>query len=103
MNSTQLNVKIDPETKKRAQKIAARMGLNLSRMINAYLRDLIRHETFNISLEKEEPSDYLIRCIEEAEKDKKAGRLSPAFDNAKDAIRWLRRDDRKTKKASKKR
>lgn len=98
MNSAQLNIKIDPETKRRVQKVADRMGLSLSQMIKAYLRDVIRHESFNISLEKEEPSEYLIRCIKEAERDKEKGRLSPAFDNAEDAIKWLEKPDKLSKK-----
>jgi addiction module RelB/DinJ family antitoxin len=98
MNTAQINIKIDPETKKRAQRVAKRMGLNISRMIVAYLKDVIRHETFSISLEKEEPSEYLIRCIKEAERDKEKGRLSPAFDNAEDAIGWLEKPDKSSKK-----
>ena len=89
MNTAQINIKIDLETKKREQRVADRMGLNLSQIIKAYLKDIIRHEAFGISLEKEEPSEYLIRCIKEAEKDKEKGNLSPAFDNAEDAIKWL--------------
>jgi addiction module RelB/DinJ family antitoxin len=98
MNSTQLNIKIDTDTKKRVQRVANRMGLSLSQMIKAYLRDVVRHETFNISLEKEEPSEYLIRCIKEAERDKEKGRLSPAFDNTEDAIKWLEKPDKPSKR-----
>lgn len=37
----------------------------------------------------EEPSKYLIKAMKQAEKDWKSGNVSPAFDNAEDAIAWL--------------
>ena len=43
----------------------------------------------------EEPSEYLIKAIKEAEEDRRAGRVSPEFDNTKDAISWLNNPKRK--------
>ena len=41
---------------------------------------------------KEEPSEYMIQALKEAEADKK---ISPTFDNAEDATAWLKDENRK--------
>ena len=43
----------------------------------------------------EEPSEFLIKEIKEAEKEIKRGEISSDFDNANDAIKWLRNKKRK--------
>lgn len=48
---TILNVKVDKEEKEKAKKIAAQMGVPLSTIINAHLREFIRTRKFSISLE----------------------------------------------------
>ena len=40
---------------------------------------------------KEEPNEFMIQALKEAEKDKS----SPAFDNAQDFIKWLKDKNRK--------
>lgn len=102
MNSTQINIKIDTETKKRAQKAASEIGFSLSRIIIAYLREFGRTKTVYFSSGEEEPSDFLIASIKRSEEDRRMGRVSPAFDNAEDAIKWLRRKDGKSRKTVKK-
>ena len=49
-----------------------------------------------------EPADYAIKALKASERDMKAGRVSPAFDNAKDAIAWLHSNTIKYNKTSKK-
>lgn len=39
--------------------------------------------------QEEKPSEYLKRMIRQGRKDYKAGKASPGFDNAKDAIAYL--------------
>lgn len=46
---------------------------------------------------KEEPSEYMIKALEESERDMKEGRVSPIFDNTKDATAWLKDENRKYK------
>ncbi|KKR31595.1 MAG: Addiction module antitoxin, RelB/DinJ family [Candidatus Gottesmanbacteria bacterium GW2011_GWA2_41_12] len=95
MNTAVINVKVDPRIKKKAQKVASELGFSLSSLINAYLRDIIRTKTVNFSAADENPSDYLIKSLKEAEKDIKAGRVSPRFDNANDATKWLNNPKKK--------
>ena len=88
MNTAVVNVKVDPNVKKEAQKVAKDLGISLSGVINGFLKHLVRTKTIHFSL-SEEPSDYLIESIKEAQKDIKEGWVSPSFTNAEDAIAWL--------------
>ena len=74
MNQAVINVKIDPKVKIQAQKVAADLGLSLSGLLNAYLRNVIRTKEVCFSLNKPEiPSARLIRSIKKAEEDWKKG------------------------------
>jgi len=88
MNSVQINVRTDPKTKREAQKVAVGLGLNLSRLINAYLKEIIRFKKVEFSTKREKPSPYLIRCIKRAEEEIKRGDYY-SFDNPKDAAAFL--------------
>ncbi len=88
MNTAVINIKTEPSIKSQAQKVASRLGLSLSALINAYLRELIKTKKVEFSVD-ETPSPYLIKALKQSERDIKVGRVSPAFKNAKDAIKWL--------------
>ncbi|MDP3973962.1 MAG: type II toxin-antitoxin system RelB/DinJ family antitoxin [Candidatus Daviesbacteria bacterium] len=89
MQTAVVNIKVEPIIKKKAQKVVEELGLSLSGVINGYLHHLVRTKAVHFSL-SEEPSEYMMQSLKEAEDDIKAGRVSPPFDNAKDAIAWLR-------------
>ena len=93
MNYAVVTTKVDPQTKKEAQKTAAELGMPLSVIIKAFLKQFIKTKSIEFSARDEEPSEYLIRTIKQAEKDFKEGKASPVFDNAKDAIAWLHRNE----------
>ena len=95
MSTVVINIKTDPKVKEKAQKIASDLGFSLSSLINGYLKQLTREKMVHFSLSEEKPSEYLIKAIKEAEEERKAGRVSPSFDNAKDAINWLNDPERK--------
>lgn len=88
MNTVVINIKTEPETKKKAQQVAAQIGVSLSALINAFLKHLVRTKRVEFNL-SEEPSAYLIKTIKRAEENLKKGKGSPIFDNADDAIEWL--------------
>lgn len=94
MNYAIVNLKIDPKTKKEAQLIASEFGVPLSTLLKSYIKQLIRTKrvVFDVS---EEPSEYLIKSLEEAKKDRRKGYVSPVFDNTKDAFAWLDNPGRK--------
>ena len=84
-----INLRIDKGIKQEAQKLAEAMGIPLSTLINAYLKQLVRNREVHISAASK-MSPYLEKIIAEAEEDFRAGKnISPEFDNAEDAIKWL--------------
>ena len=88
-----INFRIDKKTKNDAQAIAKRMGLNLSDVLKVFLKGFVRDKELNINLE--EPSDYFLKSLAQAKADLANGDVSPGFDNAEDAIKWLHDKNRK--------
>ena len=88
MNTAVIITKTDPQVKRKAQKIAKEIGVSLSSLINAYLKQLVRTRRVEFDLE-EEPSDYLIKAIRRSEKNIREGKVSPAFKTGKEAVDWL--------------
>lgn len=87
---TVLNLKIEKETKQQAAKLAERMGLTLSAVVNGFLHHYIQTQELHITAAPR-MTPYLEKVIEKARKDYKDGKdVSPVFDNTKDAMRWLK-------------
>ncbi|OGY25285.1 MAG: hypothetical protein A2Z11_02885 [Candidatus Woykebacteria bacterium RBG_16_43_9] len=87
---TVIHIKSDKEVKEKAQEVARDLGMPLSTIINAYLKQFIRTKEVQFSLEgalKPSVKKRLDRLQKEATEGKN---LSPTFDNAEDAIRYLR-------------
>ena len=95
MNSAVITVKSDPQTKIVAQQIASQLGFSLSSLVNAFLKQLTRTKSVSFSISSEEPTEYMLRALKESEADRKAGRSSPTFKTAEDAIAWLHNSQRK--------
>lgn len=91
MRYTIVSTKIDPQTKKEAMATAQSLGLPLSVVIKAFLKQFIRTKSVTFSARGERPSEYLIQAIKKAKEDLRTGKASPTFDNTKDAIKWLNR------------
>lgn len=73
MNYEVISIKIDPLTKKQAQKLSDKLGLSLSAVLKGFLKQFIRTKTITFSAQEgEEPSEYLIKAMKQAEKDWKA-------------------------------
>jgi antitoxin component of RelBE/YafQ-DinJ toxin-antitoxin module len=75
---TVLNVKTDKEVKERAQALAKHMGIPLSIVVNAYLKEFVATG---------EVAKRFAKHIAEAKQGKN---ISPAFTNVEDAIAWLK-------------
>lgn len=95
MNTTVITIKIDAKLKQEAQEVAEDLGFNLSAVVKGYLKQLIRTKTLMYSAVTEEPSEYLIQNLKRSEQDIKAGRVSPGFTNARDAIAWINKAGRR--------
>ncbi|OGE08262.1 hypothetical protein A3I53_01150 [Candidatus Curtissbacteria bacterium RIFCSPLOWO2_02_FULL_40_13b] len=76
MSYAVITTKIDPQTKKEAQETAEKLGIPLSVVIKAFLKQFIRTQSVSFGVQDEEPSEYLKNAIRQAEKDWKAGKTS---------------------------
>lgn len=89
MNYTVVATKIDPITKRQAMKTASELGMPLSVVIKAFLKQFIRTKSINFSLEDETPNEYLKDLMRQAEEDLKLGKASPSFRSGKEAVSYL--------------
>ncbi|MDP4007392.1 MAG: type II toxin-antitoxin system RelB/DinJ family antitoxin [bacterium] len=89
MAKTLISVKADQEVKKNAQKLAEELGLSLSDVVNASLRNFIRTREVRIS-SIPHMTPELERLLGVVEKDIKTGKnMSPVFSNAEEANEYL--------------
>lgn len=87
---TVIHIKADKEVKENAMKVARALGLNLSDVINASLRNFIRTREVIFS-DTPQMTPELEKLLDKVEEDIKKGRnLSPRFESAEDAIKWLK-------------
>ena len=93
MRTAQIGFKTTPQVKMKAQKLADKLGVSLSSVMNGFLNQFIRTERFELSTD--EPSHFALDMIAESAEDRKKGHVSPTFDTAKDAIAWLNDKDRR--------
>ena len=85
-----ISVKVDKETKEAAQEVVKSMGISLSTLINAYLKQVVvtrRVELF--APEKMTPK--LEGLIEEIERDIAKGKISKGYSDPKDFVRSLKK------------
>ena len=88
MNSTGIYIRMNPDIKQKAQRVASELGFSLSSLINAYVKQLVKTKRVDFHLD-EEPSEYLLSAMKKARENRKAGKGSPVFDNAEDDLKWL--------------
>ena len=90
MNTAVINIKTQPETKAKAQQIARQIGVSLSSLINAYLKQFIKTKTATFSASVEEiPNAHTLKVLKKAEENYKKGNTSPAFKTGEEAVKWL--------------
>ena len=87
--TTVIHIKADKELKENAQAIAKRLGLSLSDVINASLRNFIRTREVVFS-DVPTMTPELEKLLDKVETDIKNGKnLSPEFKNMDQAIEYL--------------
>jgi addiction module RelB/DinJ family antitoxin len=102
MNTTSLHIKIEPDIKKQAQKTADDLGLSLSAVMKALLKQFIRTKRLSVGARDipEIPNARLRKSLQQSEEDIKAGRTIK-FKNVDEAIAYIDSliadDKRKTK------
>jgi addiction module RelB/DinJ family antitoxin len=101
MNTTSLHIKIEPRVKEQAQKTADELGLSLSAVMKALLKQFIRTKQLSVGVD-EVPNDYLRQSLKQSEEDIKAGRVI-SFNTRQDVLSYLEReieDERRKNKAT---
>ena len=89
MGKTLISIKTDQEIKKNVQRLAQELGLSLSDIVNAALRNFIRTREVYISSIPHMTLE-LERLLGIVEKDIKTGKnMSPAFSSAEKANKYL--------------
>ena len=86
---TVLNVKTDKEVKEGAQRVARELGVPLSMVVNAYLKEFIREREvrFSLSPTMSPRLEKLLESVEDDIRNKK--NLSPVFSSAKEMDEYL--------------
>ena len=91
MTKTVLNVKTDIEVKKAAQKLAKEMGVPLSTIVNAQLKQLISERQISLRAPLI-PNARTRRIIDKARADFRKGKnISPIFSSGTEMDAWLER------------
>ena len=88
MANTVITIKIDPETKKAAQDLAADAGLTLSGLVNSYLKQVTTTRRIDLLI-PQKMTPKMENLIDEAEQDIATGRVIGPFGNADEAIEAL--------------
>ena len=90
MPKTTINIKADLEVKENAQRIASEIGLPLSGIINAYLKQFIRDKGINVSVVQPRLKPEVEMLYKKIERDIEKGKnISPVFTNAKNMDKYL--------------
>jgi len=90
MRYTIVSAKIDPQTKKGAMATANELGLPLSLVIKAFLKQFIRTKSITFRAREEEiQNEYFKRTLAKARKNWKEGKGSPVFHTGEEAVKWL--------------
>lgn len=86
---TVINIKTDRDVKRGAQKVAEELGLSLSTVVNAYLKQFVRNREIHLTTAPR-MSPELEEFLGQVEEDiKKKRNFSPAFSSGEEMDRWL--------------
>ena len=86
---TAINIKADRDVKNKAQKLAEELGLSLSAVVNASLKEFIRNRSVYFSA-LPQMNGSLERVIRQAEQELAAGFAKGPFTSAEELIADLR-------------
>jgi len=73
MAKTVINIKTDPQTKRELKEFAAELGVPVSVIINAQIKEALRSRTITLSTSFE-PTPYLKKILRQVERDLKTGK-----------------------------
>ena len=79
-------IKTKKDLKIEAQKISGELGVPLSTIINAFLKQFVRDREITLSTEKYQITPYLEQVIREARAERMAGKTKGPFSSAKEMM-----------------
>lgn len=85
-----INLKTDPELKKRAAKVANRLGISISAVLNNELRRFTQEQSVVFDI-PEVPNAKTAALIEKSRKEIADGEIVGPFDNADDFLKALKK------------
>jgi addiction module RelB/DinJ family antitoxin len=86
---TLISVKIDKSLKKAAQDLVEEIGIPLGTLINIFLKQFVRNKEVIFSVTYK-PTPYLMKIIEEAEKELAGGKVPPPVSSVEELVKELR-------------
>jgi antitoxin component of RelBE/YafQ-DinJ toxin-antitoxin module len=89
MNTVAINIKTQPETKAKAQKIAKTFGISLNSLVDTWLKQFVKTRRVNFDTREEIPSKYLIDSLKKSDEDIKAGRVI-SFNSGEEAVKYFK-------------
>ena len=87
---TILNIKTDKKLKADAQKVAGELGVPLSTVMNAFLKQFVREKEITFTANQYRPTPYLESILEQAQKEYKSGDFVGPFKTGKGFIAHLK-------------
>jgi addiction module RelB/DinJ family antitoxin len=88
--NTVISIKTDKATKEAAQEVAKSMGLNLSVLVNSYLKQVVYTRRVEL-FAPEQMSSAIAKGLDKVEKEIKAGHVSEVFTDSKSFLASLRK------------
>ena len=78
--------KTDKKLKEASQRMAKKMGIPFSAVMNQMLKEIVNREQITFSAQEYEPTPYLRRILEQGEKDLKEGKNIKTFPNIEELM-----------------
>jgi addiction module RelB/DinJ family antitoxin len=90
MNTTILNIKTDKALKSAAQETAKELGVPLSTIVNAFLKQFVRDQEVTYSTKQHRMTAYLEGLVRDAQAEYAAGITAGPFTDPQDLIASLK-------------
>jgi addiction module RelB/DinJ family antitoxin len=87
---TIINVKTDKKLKAEAKKVSEELGVPLSTVINAFLKQFVRDKEITLSANRYRPTPYLESILKQAQAEYEAGDFVGPFKTGEDFIAHLK-------------
>ena len=86
---TILNIKTDKKLKADAKKVSEELGVPLSTVINAFLKQFVRDKELTLSANQYRPTPYLEQILKDAQEEYAAGKVK-TFTSGDDMLKHLK-------------